>query len=175
MTFADPKGGGGTGGPDPPPPPPPPLKIHKNIGFPGNIDADPQKITKLPSQHSTVGHYQHAKPNAISMVFRWQADDGQLLVAFWTSLHPINLKKPPKVLDPLWQTFWIRTWVIGVFSLRSRGCWFKLHQRQCIVSLSKTLYPLLSTGSTQEMSQHDWKIVEWDVKHQLNRISSVWL
>ena len=45
---------GGTGGLDTPPP----LKNHKNIGFPNNIDPDPLKITKLPSQHSMVGHYQ---------------------------------------------------------------------------------------------------------------------
>ena len=33
-----------------------------------------------------------------------------------------------------------------------KGCWFELHRRRslCVVSLSKTLYPLLSTGSTQE-------------------------
>ena len=39
----------------------------------------------------------------------------------------------------------------------------------CVVSLNKTLYPLLSTGSTQEdrkLSQHDWKIVDWNVKLQ---------
>ena len=38
-----------------------------------------------------------------------------------------------------------------------------------VVSLSKTLYPLLSTGSTQEgrkLSWHDWKIVHWDKEHQ---------
>ena len=35
----------------------------------------------------------------------------------------------------------------------------------CIVFLSKTLYPLLSTGPTQEMVLHYWKIVDWDVKH----------
>ena len=31
-----------------------------------------------------------------------------------------------------------------------KGCWFEPHcrQRHCVVSLSKTLYPLLSTGST---------------------------
>ena len=31
----------------------------------------------------------------------------------------------------------------------------------CVVSFSKTLYPLLSTGSIQEdweLSRHDWKI-----------------
>ena len=33
---------------------------HRNIGFPTNIDPDPKKITKLPSQHSMVGHYGHA-------------------------------------------------------------------------------------------------------------------
>ena len=44
----------------------------------------------------------------------------------------------------------------------------------CAVSLSNTLYPLLSTGSTQEdrkMSQHDWKIVDCDVKHQHKQLS----
>ena len=36
-----------------------------------------------------------------------------------------------------------------------------------VVSLSKTLYPLLSTGSIQEdKSPHDWKIADWDVKYQ---------
>ena len=48
-----------------------------------------------------------------------------------------------------------------------RGCKFELHRRHCNVSLSNTLYPLLSTSSIQEdPSQHDWKIVEWDVKNQ---------
>ena len=38
------------------------------------------------------------------------------------------------------------------------------------MSLSKTLYPLLSTGSTREDPfQHDWKIVDWDVKNQNNK------
>ena len=42
MPWADPEGDRG----------PDPLKNHKNIGFPSNIDQDPLKITKLPSQHS---------------------------------------------------------------------------------------------------------------------------
>ena len=36
------------------------------------------------------------------------------------------------------------------------------------MSLSKTLYPLLSTGSTKEVklaSGQDRKTVDWDVKH----------
>ena len=44
----------------------------------------------------------------------------------------------------------------------------KTHQRHCAVSFRKTLYPLLSTGSTQEdkkTSQHDWNIVDWFIKH----------
>ena len=34
-----------------------------------------------------------------------------------------------------------------VVDLRSRDLWFKTHQRHCVVPLSKTLYPQLSTGS----------------------------
>ena len=37
-----------------------------------------------------------------------------------------------------------------VLNLRSRDRWFKPHWRLCVVSLSKSLYPLLSTDSTQE-------------------------
>ena len=43
-----------------------------------------------------------------------------------------------------------------VLYLRSRGCGFEPHKRHCIVSMSKTLNPLLGTGSTQEdPSRHD--------------------
>ena len=37
------------------------------------------------------------------------------------------------------------------------------------MSLSKTFYPLFSTGSIQEgriLSQHDLKIVDWDIQAQ---------
>ena len=38
------------------------------------------------------------------------------------------------------------------------------------MSLSKTLYPQISIGSTQENpSWHDWKIVDWDVKNQTKK------
>ena len=53
---------------------------------------------------------------------------------------------------------------------RTKGCLFETHRRlsHCVVSLNKTLYPLLSTGSTQETGIHpDMTInVDWDVKHQ---------
>ena len=44
----------------------------------------------------------------------------------------------------------------------------KRHLRHCVVSLSKTLYSLFSTGSTQKnryTSRYNWKLVDWDVKH----------
>ena len=37
-----------------------------------------------------------------------------------------------------------------VLDLRSKGCWFIVHRRHCFVFLSKTFYPLLSTGLSQE-------------------------
>ena len=47
-----------------------------------------------------------------------------------------------------------------VLDLRSRSHWFETHWRYCVVSLYKTLYPLLSTALAQEMSWYDWKIVD---------------
>ena len=38
----------------------------------------------------------------------------------------------------------------------------------CFVPLSKTLYPLLSTGSTQEDSKF-YQLVDWDTKNQNNQ------
>ena len=44
-------------------------------------------------------------------------------------------------------------WFSGrVLDLRLRHGWFEPHQRHCIASLSKTIYPLLITGSTLETS-----------------------
>ena len=42
-----------------------------------------------------------------------------------------------------------------VLDLGSRDCGFEPHWKHCIVSLSKTLYPLLSTGSIgEDLSRH---------------------
>ena len=44
-----------------------------------------------------------------------------------------------------------------MLDLRLKGHWFETHPRHCVVSLSKTLYPIGSTGSTQEdrkLSRH---------------------
>ena len=40
--------------------PPPPHEKSQNIGFLSNTGPDPLKITKLPSQHSMLGHHRHA-------------------------------------------------------------------------------------------------------------------
>ena len=37
-----------------------PLKNHKNIEFLSNTGPDPQEFSKLPSQHSTLGHHRNA-------------------------------------------------------------------------------------------------------------------
>ena len=59
----------------------------------------------------------------------------------------------------------------GYYSYFEKQCiprwWFEPHRRHCIVSLSKTLYRLLRTGSIQsDPSRHDWKIVNWDIENQ---------
>ena len=39
-------------------------------------------------------------------------------------------------------------WLSGrVLDMRLRGCGFEPHRRHCLVSMTKTLYPMLSTGS----------------------------
>ena len=56
--------------------------------------------------------------------------------------------------------------------LRDRG--FEPHWCHCVVSLSKTLLSFTSTGSTQEdPSQHNSKIVDWDVKNQTKQTDHV--
>ena len=62
MPCADPEGGQAVRTP---------LKNHWNIGFPSNIDPDPLNITKLPSQHSMVGHYR-----------QWRFADEPMVVHF---------------------------------------------------------------------------------------------
>ena len=56
-----------------------PLKNHKLIGFPSNTGPDPLKTSKLPSQHSTVGH--------------WHFAGSPIIARFWWSLEPHSPKK----------------------------------------------------------------------------------
>ena len=66
----------GAGVPDPPPSPPPP-ENHKNIGFLSNTGPDPLKITKLPSQHSVLGHHQHTSETPFK--FKWRFAGGLMM------------------------------------------------------------------------------------------------
>ena len=79
-------------------PPPPPMKNHKNRGFLSNTGPEsPEK-----SQTFIVG-----QPSACQRIFRWQADDGPLIVVFVQILSPPKNKTLSK-LDPYDKTFWIR-------------------------------------------------------------------
>ena len=53
-----------------------PLKNHNNIEFLSNTGPDPLKFSKLPSQHSTLGHHRHASETpfkGVSLAGRWPA------------------------------------------------------------------------------------------------------
>ena len=60
---------------------PPSLKSHKNIGFPRNTGPDPLKITKLPSQHSMLGHHWHASETP----FKWRFTCGPMMSCLYYS------------------------------------------------------------------------------------------
>ena len=64
---------------------------------------------------------------------------------------------------------------ISVHAGSALGCGLESHRRQCVVSLGKTLYPLLSAGSTQvDPSRHDIKDVDLDIKNKLIIRSRQW-
>ena len=62
-------GGGGDRGSGPP------WKSQKNIGFLAILVQIPWKITKLPSQHSTLSHHQHASETP----FKWRFAGGPMM------------------------------------------------------------------------------------------------
>ena len=53
-----------------------------------------------------------------------------------------------------------------MLDLGSRDRWFEPHRKHCVVSLSKTFYPLLCTGLNQKIPGMTDKIVDWDIKHK---------
>ena len=81
---------------------PPPLKNHNFIGFPSNTGPDPLKISKLPSQHSTVGHYGPTSESQHSTVghygptsetpFQWRFA-GRSIMVFGALFPPKKQKK----------------------------------------------------------------------------------
>ena len=98
---------GGTGGPDPPP-----LENHKNIGFLSNTG--PDRLTQ--SYQASIQCWAIISPqrNAISMAFRWRADDGTfldiLIFGYLDPLTPQQLKKKKRyqIWAPSDKSFWIR-------------------------------------------------------------------
>ena len=75
-----------------PPPPPPTCKNHKKIEFLSNTGPDPLKFSKLPSQHSTLGHHRHASETP----FKRRFAGGPMMVRFLYYFDPLSLKKEVK-------------------------------------------------------------------------------
>ena len=81
-----------------------------------------------------------------------------LLPMFFADTHSriLSTRLPKPCLGPLVKKYVCHLGLLGAWWLsgrvldsRSRGCWFEPHWRHCmhwLVSLSRTLYPLLSTG-----------------------------
>ena len=84
----------------------PPLKNHKQ--FPSQTGPDPLEITKLPNQHSRMGHFRPA----CETPFQWRFAGRPIIVRFWWCLVPLSPKKQQKTYQswtPSDKTFWIRT------------------------------------------------------------------
>ena len=83
------------------------MKNYKNIGFLSNTGLDPLKNHKATELAFNVGQSSARQRNAISMAFRWHADDGPLLVVFGSSLLSSTkkledltvLKRSPNLLN----------------------------------------------------------------------------
>ena len=72
--------------------------------------------------------------------------------------------------DGIWGAQWLGGRVLDSRPKGRGAAGSSLHQRHCVVSLSKTHLSLLGTGSTQEdLSHHNCKIVDWGVKNQVKQ------
>ena len=75
-SCADPGGGGGGGGGDRGSGPPGKLQKYRvSLNFLSNTGPDPLKITKLPIQHSILGHHRPASETP----FKWRFAGGPLM------------------------------------------------------------------------------------------------
>ena len=69
-----------------------------------------------------------------------------------------------------------RSGSVVVFDSRSIGWELEPHRMQCVVSLSKTLYHLLITSSTQEdLSRHDREKMLTGIKNNKKDRERLWL
>ena len=85
----------------------PPMKNHKILGFLSNSGIGPLKNCGATGPAFNVGPSLACQRKAIEMAFRWQADDGPLIVLFGSTYLSSAKKKRKKVskLNPLWQNF----------------------------------------------------------------------
>ena len=98
MCLRGSRGGGGEGrGPDPPPP----WEITKLLGSLAILVLLPWKITKLPSQHSILGHHRPASETPFNV-------DDPLSVVFESSLSSTTKKLSELIWTPSDKSFWIR-------------------------------------------------------------------
>ena len=77
--------GSGGGGPDIPP-----LENHKAVGFRINTGPDPMENHKATKQEYNAGPPSVRQRNAISIAFRWWADDDPLFSVFWILSPLVN-------------------------------------------------------------------------------------
>ena len=76
--------------------------------------------------------------------------------AQWLSGGVLDSRSEGFGVEPHWRHSGAQWLSGGVLDLRSEGFGVEPHWRHCILSLSKTLYHLFNTGSTQvDPSQHD--------------------
>ena len=80
------------------------LKNRNAIGFLSNTGPDPLKITKLPSQHSMLGHHRPASETSFEWRFAGAPLMARFLVVFGSSLLS-STKKGLSELDPLCHNF----------------------------------------------------------------------
>ena len=62
------------------------IYMYKNIGFLCNTGLDPPKNHKATKPAFNVGPSSARQRNAISMAFRWWADDGPFIAVFGSSI-----------------------------------------------------------------------------------------
>ena len=84
-----------------------PLKNHEDIGLSSNTGPDPLKNHKATEPAFNVRPSLARQRNAISMAFRWRANDGSLRVVFRSSL-PSSIKKRCQIWTPSDKTVCIR-------------------------------------------------------------------
>ena len=116
-TCADPDWGAGQGVR-----PPPPGKSQKYRVSEQYLSGSPEKITKLPTQHSMLGHHRHASETP----YKWRFAGGPMMSRLQWYLDPTSprqLKNRCQMCTPSDKPFWIRACYIKV---NIRVCSFRL-------------------------------------------------